>query len=131
MKTSVFQKKQLRKMQSTAKQKMRKIKEAQSNKKILKIKTAARFVSTGTQQLYEKGKEEMEKKKIGRFGNYYYWQLKIFFFPPNHENAAFTRVCTSLARNEKKREKNQHNKGMEGVIPIKYPSPAQTPPSPF
>lgn len=59
---------------------MRKIKEAQSNKKILKIKTAARFVSTGTQQLYEKGKEEMEKKKNGRFGNYYYWQLKIFFF---------------------------------------------------
>lgn len=101
---------------------MRKIKEAQSNKKILKIKTAARFVSTGTQQLYEKGKEEMEKKKNGRFGNYYYWQLKIFFFPPNNENAAFTRVCTSLARNEKKREKNQHNKGMEGVIPIKYPS---------
>lgn len=99
---------------------MRKIKEGQSNKEIFKIKTAARFLSIGTQQLYEKGKEEMEKKKNRRFGNYYYWQLKIF--PPNHENWCFTRVCTSLARNENKRERNQHNRNMEGVIPIKYPS---------
>lgn len=57
---------------------MRKIKEGQSNKEILKIKTAARSLSTGTQQLYAKGKEEMEKKKNRRFGNYYSWQLKIF-----------------------------------------------------
>lgn len=57
---------------------MRKIKEGQSNKEIKKIKTEARFLSTGTQQLYEKAKEEMERKKNRRVWNYYYWQLKIF-----------------------------------------------------
>lgn len=57
---------------------MRKIKEGQSNKEIKKIKTAARFLSIGTQQLYEKAKEEMEKKENRRVWNYYYWQLKIF-----------------------------------------------------
>lgn len=57
---------------------MRKIKEGQSNKEIKKIKTEARFLFIGTQQLYEKAKEEMERKKNRRVWNYYYWQLKIF-----------------------------------------------------
>lgn len=49
------------------------------------MKTAASFLSFGTHQPYEKGKEEIKKKKNIRLWNYYYWQLKIF--PPNHENA--------------------------------------------
>lgn len=42
------------------------------------MKTAAHFLSIRTHQLYEKGKEEMEKKKNIRLWNNYYWQLKIF-----------------------------------------------------
>lgn len=55
-------------MQSTAKQKMRKIKEGQSNKEILKIKTAARSLSTGTQQLYAKGRRKWKRRKIEGLG---------------------------------------------------------------
>lgn len=47
---------------------MRKIKEGLSNKEILKIKTAARSLSTGTQQLYAKGRRKWKRRKIEGLG---------------------------------------------------------------
>lgn len=112
--TNCIQKRQIRGKQSAARQKTRKIKE--SSKKMKKKKTATCFLSFGTQQPYEKGKEEIKKKENIRLWNCYYWQLKIF--SPKSGKCCFTCVSTAMALNENKRERNWYNKSMEEVIHI-------------
>jgi len=61
------------------------------------MKTTTRGLSVRTHQLYEKGKEEMLKKKNKMLWNCYYWQLKIF--SPESWKCCFTCACTSMAMN--------------------------------
>lgn len=78
-----------------------------------KDEDSSTFSTHWNNQLYEKGKEEMEKKKNIKLWNYYHWQLMIF--SPKSWKWCFTCVHTSMAMN-KKRERTSITKVQKWFI---------------